>query len=145
MSDERFFIDASYLIALFNDGDQCHEAAKRWQPRYENARENVSTEAVLVELGNFFAKKHYRLEIAEYIEGFLKASATSDGRIKIIPVDTNLLRRGLEYYSRHNDKSWGLTDCISFVVMKDENLADALTADRHFVQAGFRAMLWEKG
>lgn len=145
MSDERFFIDASYLIALFNKDDQYHEAAKKWQPRYENAHQVISTEAVLVELGNSFAKTYYRLEIAEYIEGFLKASAIGDSRIKIIPVNTNLLRRGLKLYSSRGDKAWGLTDCISFVVMKDENLTDALTADRHFVQAGFRAMLWEKG
>lgn len=33
------------------------------------------------------------------------------------------------------------TDCISFVVMREKNLIDALTADRHFIQAGFRALL----
>lgn len=144
MSDERFFIDASYLIALYNKGDQCHKAAEKWQPRYENARQIISTEAVLIELGNSFAKE-YRLEAAGIIEGFLKASATGDGRIKIVPVDTHLLRRGLGLYSSRSDKDWGLTDCISFVVMREMGLTDALTADRHFVQAGFRAMLLEKG
>jgi len=144
MSGERFFVDTAFLIALYSKTDESHETAVRWQPRYENARQIISTEAVLIELGNSFAKE-YRLEATGIIEGFLKASATGDGRIKIIPVDTSLLRRGLEFYSSRKDKEWGLTDCISFVVMKDENLTDALTADRHFVQAGLRAMLLEKG
>jgi hypothetical protein len=39
------------------------------------------------------------------------------------------------------DKDWSLTDCISFVVMEDENIKEALTADHHFEQAGFVALL----
>jgi predicted nucleic acid-binding protein len=40
-------------------------------------------------------------------------------------------------------KDWGLTDCISFVVMKDNGLSDALTTDSHFQQTGFQALLLE--
>lgn len=39
------------------------------------------------------------------------------------------------------DKDWSLTDCIFFVVMRQLGLTDALTADRHFQQAGFKALL----
>ena len=39
------------------------------------------------------------------------------------------------------DKEWPLTDCISFVVMPDQGLSEALTADHHFEQAGFKALL----
>jgi hypothetical protein len=61
--------------------------------------------------------------------------------MKIVSVDTVLLKRGLTLYQERKDKSWGLTDCISFIVMGDQQLTDALTADIHFVQAGFRALL----
>jgi len=50
---------------------------------------------------------------------------------------------GLELYARRPDKSWSLTDCISFVVMTDRGLTEALTGDHHFEQAGFRALLRE--
>ncbi|MDP7134637.1 MAG: PIN domain-containing protein, partial [Planctomycetota bacterium] len=39
------------------------------------------------------------------------------------------------------DKGWSLTDCVSFVVMQERGLVDALTTDLHFQQAGFRALL----
>ncbi len=39
------------------------------------------------------------------------------------------------------DKDWSLTDCISFVVMEEHGITDALTGDHHFEQAGFRALL----
>lgn len=41
-------------------------------------------------------------------------------------------------YQERLDKEWGLTDCMSFLVMKDYDLRQALTADKHFQQAGFR-------
>jgi hypothetical protein len=40
-----------------------------------------------------------------------------------------------------SDKDWSLTDCISFAVMEDEGIHEALTGDQHFEQAGFRALL----
>lgn len=49
--------------------------------------------------------------------------------------------QALTLYQSRSDKTWGLTDCISFVVMQQHNLTDALTADRHFIQAGFRALM----
>ncbi|MFM5956954.1 MAG: PIN domain-containing protein, partial [Dolichospermum sp.] len=42
---------------------------------------------------------------------------------------------------QREDKEWGLVDCISFIVMQDRGITDALTADTHFQQAGFRALL----
>ena len=46
-------------------------------------------------------------------------------------------------HKERSDKSWSLTDCISFVVMGEHGITDALTGDRHFEQAGFRALLRE--
>ena len=98
----------------------------------------------MIEFGNALGAID-RPRAAGAIERFLNASSVNGGVVRIVPVDTNLLRRGLDLYSSRRDKDWGLTDCISFEVMREMGLADALTADRHFVQAGFRAMLLEKG
>jgi hypothetical protein len=47
----------------------------------------------------------------------------------------------LELYHQHADKEWTLTDCTSFVVMREREITKALTADHHFEQAGFVALL----
>jgi len=143
MSDERFFVDTSFLLALYNDRDQYHQRALEWNRRVELARQVVLTEAILIEVGDAFGAVD-RARATRVIESFLRASEAG-GVVRIISVDTALLRRGLQRYSSRRDKDWGLTDCISFVVMREMGLTDALTADRHFVQAGFRAMLLEKG
>ena len=61
--------------------------------------------------------------------------------VSIIEPDDLLNRRGLALYDERPDQEWSLTDCISFVVMADEGIAEALTGDHHFEQAGFVALL----
>ena len=45
--------------------------------------------------------------------------------------------QALHLFAALLDKEWGLTDCISFVVMHAHNLSQVLTTDHHFEQAGF--------
>jgi predicted nucleic acid-binding protein len=56
-------------------------------------------------------------------------------------VDTTLLTKALQLYENRADREWGLTDCISFVVMNAQRLTDALSPDDHFAQAGFVALM----
>jgi len=49
-----------------------------------------------------------------------------------------------ELFRYRPDKEWGLVDCVSFIVMKDYELTEALTMDVHFKQAGFRALLLDE-
>jgi predicted nucleic acid-binding protein len=65
--------------------------------------------------------------------------------MRVVGVDTPLLSSALELYQARPDKHWGLTDCLSFVAMQTQGLTEAVTADVHFVQAGYRALLLEGG
>lgn len=59
----------------------------------------------------------------------------------IVPASRQIIMDGVHLYRHRRDKDWPLTDCISFVVMEDEQIRDALTGDHHFDQAGFTALL----
>ncbi|MEX0702442.1 MAG: hypothetical protein WD069_10140 [Planctomycetales bacterium] len=59
----------------------------------------------------------------------------------LIEPDAALFDAGISLYESRADKHWSLTDCISFVVMQQHGLVDALTGDHHFEQAGFNALL----
>ena len=52
-------------------------------------------------------------------------------------VDRDLLMDGWEYFQRHDDKRYSLTDCVSFVVMQNYGIYTAFAFDRDFIQAGF--------
>ncbi len=143
MSDERLFLDTSFIQALLNRRDQYHERAKQVFPRVKNARSVFLTEAILIEVGNALCRFD-RTAAAEFLDSCLSRRGAKQGNLTIIPVDTVLLSRGLGLYRSTPDKEWGLTDCISFVVMQENRLFDAVTADRHFTQAGFRTMMLEE-
>lgn len=127
------FGDTSYYVAILTPSDSHHAAA--WEIGRNRLR-MVVTEFVLLELADFMAGAIGRRRMPEFI-----ASLRADPDTKIIPLSTALLDAGLDLYNRRPDKIWSLTDCISFVVMKQEGLTEALTADRHFHQAGFKALL----
>lgn len=59
----------------------------------------------------------------------------------LVPLSDELWRRATELFGKRLDKEWSLTDCISFVVMQDEGILEALTGDHHFEQAGFSVLL----
>ena len=135
MPPTRFFLDTGYVIALLNPRDLHHQKAKALYPQVRNALEVWTTEAVLIEIGNGLSINR-RKEATAFI-----SQCYSTPNIFVANVSTELLRKAVELYSSRHDKTWGLTDCVSFIVMLEHNLTDALTPDSHFEQAGFRALL----
>jgi len=142
MTEERLFLDTSFVQALINRRDQYHERAKAMFPRVRDARSVVLTEAILVEVGNALSRFD-RAAAAEFLDSCLQDGERRANNLTVIPVDKALLSRGLDLYRSTPDKEWGLTDCISFVVMRENGLVDAITTDHHFTQAGFRALMLE--
>lgn len=65
----------------------------------------------------------------------------NDPKVVIGSASDELYQRALEVYRDRADREWGLIYCMSFVVMNDQGLTDALTADKHFQQAGFNVLL----
>lgn len=128
-------LDTVFVQALLNRHDQYHSQAKAVLPRVRSASEVWITEAVLVEVANALSGLN-REAAARFIE---QCYATHN--MRVVTVDTALLDRALQLYRSRPDKTWGLTDCISFVVMEEQGLTDAVTADKHFQQAGYRALL----
>ncbi|PKO21380.1 MAG: nucleic acid-binding protein [Chloroflexi bacterium HGW-Chloroflexi-1] len=137
MSRERLFLDTAFIQALLNWRDRYHAQAMALLPRVRSAVEVWVTEAVLVEVGNALSDVD-RMAAVQFIERCYHSSNTH-----VVSVDTPLLMSALRLYRERPDKLWGLTDCVSFVVMQDHRLIDAVTTDEHFVQAGYRALMIE--
>jgi predicted nucleic acid-binding protein len=135
MSKERLFLDTVFIQALYNSRDQYHAKALALLPQVEAAAEVWITEAILIEVGNALSAVN-RQGAVEFIQ-----LCSQTPNIHLVSVNTALLSRALQLYAARLDKTWGLTDCISFLVMQDQNLTEAVTADEHFVQAGYQALL----
>ena len=130
----RVFADTSYYIALMGERDQHHAAAVAHALAFYG--EIITTDFVLVEVGNAARTPANRIVFTE-----LARSLREDSETVVVPASRTLLDKGLALFSRRCDKTWSLTDCISFTAMREHGLTDAITGDRHFEQAGFRALL----
>jgi predicted nucleic acid-binding protein len=135
----KFFLDAAYAIALSAVTDQYHKKAEILARQIEtDAIQMITTRAVILEIGNALARLRYRAAAIELLD-----SLEEDPNVKIIALSEELYNRAMALYRQRPDKEWGLTDCVSFVVMQDYGITETLTTDEHFKQAGFRALLIE--
>jgi len=128
------FADSFHFLALLNNDELTHRQAlvehrRSWQSI-------VTTDCVVLEVGDALCHPRDHDDFLALLETFQR-----DPRIKVIRLTPVLLDRGIQRFRERPDKDWPLTDCISFVVMEDEGITEALTGDQHFEQAGFKALL----
>ena len=131
---KALFADCFYFLALLRLEDSAHaRAIAASQNRTERL---ITTAWILTEVADALAVPAMR-------EGFprLLVALRADRACTIVPPTQDLFDAGVELYVRRPDKAWSLTDCISFVVMREHGMNEALTGDRHFEQAGFIALL----
>ncbi len=133
----EIFLDTAYAIALAAVTDRLHERAVALAEEIESARPRIiTTQAVLLEIGNALSKARYRAAALQ-----LLASLDSDPNVTIIPHSSELHAKAVALFRSRMDKEWGLIDCVSFIVMQERGIAEALSHDEHFEQAGFIALL----
>src|SRR5206468_158149 len=131
MMGNRVFLDSSYAIALASRTDQYHPQAIELSRHISNHRVRLlTTRSVCFEVANALAKPRFR-SIAVGFLNCLEASATAE----IVPASEELYRHGFDLYRERPDKDWSLTDCVSFLVMRERGVTEALTSDEHFEQA----------
>ncbi|MFT3882753.1 MAG: PIN domain-containing protein [Gemmatales bacterium] len=131
---KRVFADTFYFLALLNPGDQAHSRAIVAACSFQG--ELVTTCWVLTELADAMSSPPNRNEFISTLND-LRTSP----QVRIYEPEPQLYQQGIQLFADRSDKHWSLTDCISFVVMKQEGISEALTGDRHFEQAGFVALL----
>lgn len=134
---QKVFVDTAAFLALLNRSDIWHKKAKETELFLNRNRFLwVTTEFIILELADALCDSYWRSKTARFIKMIKKLQSVS-----IIPLDSELLNKGLDLYQSRLDKDWGLTDCISFVVMQREEITEVFTTDKHFEQAGFIRLL----
>jgi uncharacterized protein len=137
---EQVFVDTAAWIALVNKHDILHLPARQVMDRLRQQKFSlVTTEFVLLEVADALSTPSLRPRTVDFVDSLLQFPQTPV--LRVIPVSRDLWLKGWELYKLRMDKEWGLTDCTSFVVMRQEQITQAFTSDRHFAQAGFVNLL----
>ena len=128
------FIDTVYILALLNPRDQWHRKAVALSKAPRASL--ITSHAVLTEVADALAHHSQRAWACHAIEDL-----TADPDVQCVCVDGAIFAGALRLYRKRPDKDWSLTDCISFYIMRQQKISEALTADVHFEQAGFQALM----
>lgn len=138
LSVSKVFVDASFLVALYNKGDANHIQAGKWfslEPRHY-----FVTDLVMIEFLNhiLFTRKltapvDQRKALAKQCYDAWTMSTTSRTYVE---VDQTIKQEAERLFFGYLDKDWSFVDCTSFVVMDNHGILEAATFDHHFQQAG---------
>lgn len=138
---DAVFVDTSGWIALLNADDGLHDqAALCLRQLAISTRRLTTTDWVLAETGNGLARTAARDRFVLAVERFLQSPHS-----RLVRIDPETFHQAVDLYAHVADKTWGLVDCASFVVMQHQGIREALTVDRHFSQAGFQCLLKADG
>ena len=131
---EQILVDTAYVLALVNERDQYHDRAQELADLFEG-RNLLITDAVLLEIGNALARS-FKKQAIEIISYFIESE-----EVEIFRHSSQIFDKAFALYKKYDDKEWSLVDCISFIVMRERGIKQALTFDSHFDQAGFVAIM----
>ena len=131
------FVDTSGFYSLLVQAEDMHREAAEFMARAARERRRfITTDYVLDESVTLLRARGY-----EKLLGPLFETMDSSSAVRVEWAIPQRFQETKTFCLQHADKTWSFTDCLSFVVMRDLQLRDALTSDIHFEQAGFRRLL----
>jgi uncharacterized protein len=132
--NDIFFLDTSYIVALEIKNEDVHNRVlEHWLSLASQRPQLITTTYIFDEVVTLLNSRKLHGKAVEV--GTLLLESPD---ILLIDIDSSLFERGWQDFKRYKDKSFSLTDCLSFVVMQERNITNALTLDLHFQQVGFQ-------
>ena len=132
---KKIFIDTSAWDAIEDSGDVNHEAAMIFKDEMANGYELITSNYILDETYTLLLRNiGYARTVAFHrqLEMLKKA-----GVLQVIQLSENIIENAWIIFEKYNqDKCWSFTDCASYAAMKDQDIDEVFSFDRHFEQMG---------
>jgi len=131
------FADTQFWAAKINPLDQWHERAI--EAEYEiGIIRLVTSEQVIIEVLNYFSK--FRPDTKQAAITAMRSIRASD-EVEVVLQTEEILAAGFDLYEARLDKGYSLTDCISMNLMREREIYEIITHDKHFTQEGFKILM----
>jgi len=124
-----YFVDTSAWYDLVDGSTPLHSEVAQ---RAADARLLVTTTFIPHELTALLVSRSY-WRAAEQAGEHIRASPM----VRLVHPTGEEEDRAWHLFLERRDKTYSLTDCLSFVVMRRLRLTTALATESHFVQEGF--------
>jgi predicted nucleic acid-binding protein len=127
-------LDTSGLLCLHNRAEPLHIHTLTL---YRAARVRVTHSDVLAEFVALAqARRLPRMAALTFVSDLVE-----NPDIDTVWVDETLHREALVLLMARSDKSYSLCEAVSFVIMRQRHVTEALTTDHHFEQEGLQRLL----
>ena len=141
MASRDWLVDTSGLYALLAPADSAHQPAVELLKQASQAkRVAVITDYVLSETATLLMARKAR-HLAQELFDMTEQSRA----LRIVRVDAEQFDQAKRIFLKHFDHQYSFTDCVSFAIMRELELTEALTTDRHFQEMGFAPLLATAG
>ncbi|HEV2394292.1 MAG TPA: type II toxin-antitoxin system VapC family toxin [Verrucomicrobiae bacterium] len=137
MAAPEVLIDTAGFLALWDASDEHHHRAVQLQSALARKKGRfLTTDYIVDETATLLLKRHSHAAAADFLKTVLGSRA-----LRVEWIDADRFVTAAELFSRHDDKEWSFTDCVSFALMRELKIRDSFTTDHHFTQAGFNPLL----
>lgn len=129
---DSVFLDTSFIIALEDADDQNHRAAAAFWKTFKKKPQKIITTSYIFDETITFLNRRINHEKAAEVGKLLLSSPS----VELIHISEEHFDKSWRLFLKYRDKGFSFTDCISFLVMEEKSVKQALTFDEHFKQAG---------
>lgn len=137
MAAADVFMDSAGFLALWDGGNEHHDAAVRVQQELVRKRHRfVTSEYIVDETATLLLVRHSHEAAADFLQTIENSEA-----LRLEWIGPERFHSAIALFRRHSDKEWSFTDCVSFTIMRELQIKHAFTTDHHFKQAGFAVLL----
>ena len=136
MANEIFIDTSGFFALLSSDDDRHREAQKIVAAAQKRKRFFVTSDYVLDETATLLKSRRKTHLLKGFFERLDRSRAC-----RVEWTDSARFHQTRAFFLKHDDQEWSFTDCLSFHIMTELRLRDALTKDGHFRQAGFTPLL----
>ena len=130
-------VDSRAWYALADNRERHHGDAVRLFSRVTKGEFGriLTTDYVLDETYTLL-RMRLGTEAVRALRGLLSGSSN----LQMVRVSERDFDHALDLMLAHSDKRWSLTDCTSFVLMRELEIGRAFTFDHNFFEDGFQAL-----
>jgi hypothetical protein len=132
----EIFLDTSGFFALMDARHSAHLKARHWLGSQRGRARPVTTEWIVGETCTLLVARKRPHLVARFLDYLEQSTA-----LLVLNPDEGLLVSAKQLICRQAEQGYSFVDCLSFCVMKERSISQALTADEHFRKAGFSALL----
>jgi len=134
MTHDDLFLDTAGLLCIFDRADSRHQIANDF---FRQAKSLITSNYVLAEfLPLVMSRKLHRTSSLFFLRNLILLP-----RLKLVWIDETIHHKAMLLIENRLDKNYSICDAVSFVVMRERRITEALTTDHHFEQEGFIRLL----